>query len=335
MKKLVAFLLIAVFCLALCACGKTEEIPSENGETQKSEVVSSETQKSEAVSEKVSQTVNGGGSETSEQASFEEASSAPAVPDYIQRWYDRLEGNWFAVDKEGLVCSEYVIDGEGKITINNETYTMKLTTMESWEWASIDVLKEDGTKAYDMRIDLRDGGLVEMSFIYQDKNGDYYREDQVETVELTKDNWLNYFEPGEYVGIGFNAFNEYERMFVQPQYRLKEAYLNKLVPEISSGAIECSVKYSERNIEMIPSEKKYIWGEFVTQSTPYTYKVTERLAQITTEEKDGKYINGFGFVYASFGLYDLEEDFVGQDRYPTLEEVHRITGTLYFYTGKE
>lgn len=335
MKKLVAFLLIAVFCLALCACGKTEEISSENGETQKSEVVNSETQKSEAMSENISQTGNGGGSETSEQTSKEEASSAPAVPDYIQRWYGRLEGNWFAVDKEGLVCSEYVIDGDGKITINNETYTMKLTTLESWEWASIDVLKEDGTKAYDMRIDLRNGGLVEMSFIYQDKNGDYYREDQVEAVELTKDNWLNYFEPGEYVGIGFNAFNEYERMFVHSQYRLKEAYLNKLVPEISSGAIECSVKYSERNIEMIPSEKKYIWGEFVTQSTPYTYKVTERLAQITTEEKDGKYINGFGFVYASFGLYDLEEDFVGQDRYPTLEEVHRITGTLYFYTGKE
>ncbi|MBQ4101564.1 MAG: hypothetical protein IJC85_01615 [Oscillospiraceae bacterium] len=325
MKKSVSLLLILVFCLCFSACGKTELLSPET----------SETQKSEGVTENISQTGNGGGSEKSEPASREEVSSEPAIPDYIRRWYDRLEGNWFAVDKEGLVCSEYVINGDGKITINNETYTMKLTTQESWEWASIDVLKEDGTKAYDMRIDLRNGGLVEMSFIYQDKNGDYYREDQVEAVELTKDNWLNYFELGEFVGIGFNAFNEYERMFVQPQYRLKEAYLNKLVPEISSGAVECSVKYETRNIEMIPSEKKYIWGDFVKESTPYTYKVTERLAQITAEEKDGKYINGFGFVYASFGLYDLEEDYVGQDQCPTLEEVHRIAGTLYFYTGKE
>ncbi len=330
MKKTLALLLAAVLSISLAACGGSESTDRghQSVETNsKPQTVESSTPKEDSSTESSAKESETESSE--EESVFEEESQVEEsqTPEYIQKWIDRMAGTWFAGDETGLVCETFSVSEDAKITINGETYSVKITTQESWEWASLDLYAEDGTMTYEMRIDLEDDDRLEMSFIYQDNNGPYYREDQYDVIEITAENWLDYFEFGEYISTGTNAFGEYDGMGVYRHVCVKEAYKN-VVPELSNGAVEYSYQWVEKEIIIHPEEQSYTLGADTGSSDEDT-QISSFSAIAVAREGDAV-VHSFGFEYGGFFLAVENDSTVD---YPVFGEMLRIVGTLYLYNG--
>ncbi len=125
-------------------------------------------------------------------------------------------------------------------------------------------------------------------------------EPQYEIVEITLDNWQEYFEIVGYMTYRDNAFGEAESCYFRNELRLKEEYWSRLAANMmdDKGAIEFSYDYGKKVATIDLANRTYSFGEFTV----------ERSGTATDEfsyNNEGNYI----YVYLetdNIGSYEID-----------------------------
>ena len=150
-------------------------------------------------------------------------------------------------------------------------------------------------------------------------------EPQPVTVEITMDNWQEYFELREYVEIKKNGFGEFEKVSVY------YALVNKdgMSPECSLSDVTMEFSYTKKYVSMsVDLENGTITYGADRGKDPYG-----DYTGVTTMQSAGNYIgeyymNRYG-QYITWGGTDKLSD----DEFPVLDtfEILRIAGTFVYY----
>ena len=221
-------------------------------------------------------------------------------------------------------------DGTGEIALSGEQ-TLSIT----WEKTDEEMICNTGSKELTFKI-RANNGIVEMSY-----NDGYYvvvseqdYENTIECVELTLDNWQQYFEIKPYAEPQTDDFDEISDLMIYCTLVLKDEYANAYAG--SDGAIEtsfggqyrCPIEYNSATKEL-------------TLGTPYTeeennqagYGVSTETSTNTTKLTHYREY-GFGIGGGSGcapDTFKVEGDIAAGDAYyyETIE-VTRIQGNLYF-----
>lgn len=150
-------------------------------------------------------------------------------------------------------------------------------------------------------------------------------EPQPVTVEITMDNWQEYFELKEYVEIKKNGFGEFEKVSVY------YALVNKdgMSPECNLSDVTMEFSYTKKYVSMsVDLENGTITYGADRGKDPYG-----DYTGVTTMQSAGNYIgeyymNRYGQFVASSWTYEPSED-----QFSVLDtfEILRIAGTFVYY----
>ena len=150
-------------------------------------------------------------------------------------------------------------------------------------------------------------------------------EPQPVTVEITMDNWQEYFELKEYVEIKKNGFGEFEKVSVY------YALVNKdgMSPECNLSDVTMEFSYTKKYVSMsVDLENGTITYGADRGKDPYW-----DYTGVTTMQSAGNYIgeyymNRYGQFVASSWTYEPSED-----QFSVLDtfEILRIAGTFVYY----
>ena len=136
-----------------------------------------------------------------------------------------------------------------------------------------------------------------------------------EPIEITLDNWQDYFEVVEVPVWEENAFREIDSFNLRYEFRLKEEYYPRLNAEASNIVMEISYSYGAKPCKV----------DFEN----FTYELGERLRTATATNITDEFYDDNGKFYANpFGITSYDP--VTQEvRYYDDVEMLRIQGTLY------
>lgn len=219
-------------------------------------------------------------------------------------------------------------DGTGTIILGEQELTI------TWEKTDEEIMCNTGSKELTFKI-RANNGVVEM--IYNDgyyvvvSEQDY--NNMIEVVELTVENFNDYFDWKPYAEPRTNDFGEIEDLMMYCTVVLKDEYANKFVASI--GAVEfeyseyrCPIEYNAKTKE-------------VTLGTPFTkeeneqlgyYVSTELMTDTTKLDNYREYgIEFCGGVGCSPDTFKVNGDIVTANaEYWNIVKFSRLQGTLYF-----
>ena len=155
----------------------------------------------------------------------------------------------------------------------------------------------------------------------------YYNMADIEVVEITLDNWADYFGELERITTTKDAFGDVTTMNIYNYIVLKEARGHG-IGAISNVIVEYSCVKESRKITVDLENLTYEWGETIRTDPAATY--TFAMASQRFEETEEEY---YGFLPCiSYSRVDkFPED---QATAFTSVEILRITGTLYYVPAK-
>ena len=315
MKKIIALVIALVMCLGLTACGSSE---------------------AEELYDKYEGIIN-----DLESSEFEDA--AEKVMELYEKYNESTADEKQKLDPEAkkyadMLCSEWIVDEyaeseqpltvsfseDGKCTVGEAELQWKLR--ESYEtWAEF-TLKNGDTLLYSFTIDTSEDRV--RAVLYDHSSEEFgesiaqcFRAEDYTAIEVTVDNFDEYFELVTYTERSENSFGETTSMSVYYSYLLKESY-GKVNDEISNVAIEYS--YLEPRYELASADLDagtYELGDpapFDFEEEPYT-QTTAMRTDYNTER--------YGFSLGSTWIQaDSERVYV-----PQLSEILRLAGTVYTY----
>ena len=266
--------------------------------------------------------------------------------------YEELEavmaGTWIATEdpEEGAPASLTFAEG-GSLTIDETAYTYAFPEYyrNSYEggipeYWNVEVIDASGSKAGDLsfsHVSTRTDPEGEMSRIQLtvSMNNDYYwGYFEAEPVEITLDNWHQYFELKEIVRPSTNSFDEIEGLSWYWNLALKEEYLPAFVNNYEfaieytySGNVVKILKYdsSDGSFTIEPAGEKEIPPNYrIYESDPYTTDTTMWDAangtSLTSEWVNSDFFSQEGTV--STGYVTAATDLT----------ISRISGTIFLST---
>lgn len=165
-----------------------------------------------------------------------------------------------------IMCFSLVACGRNDNAALVEEYENRIAQLEA-ELAERDT-EIDGLVAEINRI-LAENEASEPNNTEQETTEPENTEPQYETVEITLDNWQEYFEIVGYMTYRDNAFGEAESCFFRSELRLKEEYWSRLSANMmdDKGAIEFSYDYGKKVATIDLANRTYSFGEFTAQSS--------------------------------------------------------------------
>lgn len=313
MKKILCVLLAVLTCLAFSSCGSEAELYNkykhlidklEDGNYQGaiSEIYYL-AEKSEAANADGEETEDPYITELKGLSIGEWIPSLRSVEDYGAIPFRLNEDHTFVMGEEKLswiVLNEYTDsvdydvhkDGEKiyrlSIRQDDETPRMRLSKYEEDHWYEI---------------------------------GTYYLSSDYDVVEITLDNWQEYFEHYEDVKQNRNSFNEVSSLSVYFGYRLNDAY--RVNCDLSNVAVEYSTVYRWYNGTADLDAGTYEKGVVSEHSddaeaSPRTGKLTESADY------------GYGFSYGNTNIDGPEDNAPFYDDF----EMVRIAGKIYLAKGE-
>ena len=224
-------------------------------------------------------------------------------------------------------------DGTGSVTLGDEVLELV------WERIDDDTLTINADSkelVFEMGVS---NGIVELlwqgvfSHYTMVSEQDYIN--MIEVVEITADNWQNYFEIESFVKPQTDDFNDIIDLYIGHALVLKDEYASKI------SAADCAIEYSFSGKYICPIEYKVATNE-VTFGTAYTKEEAENKGYYvdfsytaTDTEKLGSY-GEYGFEFGPmYGCY--HDSFETGEDVITAEteifgnvEITRIQGNLYF-----
>lgn len=338
MKKFLAFALVVVMCLSITACASKKEklydkyeklieaLEDEDFEGAMKEVIELYEKAEDETDDNIwgnGGIGNGDGDDGEDEVDPEVEAMKAALPG---EWIPTI----YYAEEEG--CTAFVLNEDGTTTINGEDYTWEISNMSS-SYGSINVNSGD-TKVYSLEISKYEDGSYGIN-IYEPVDeyssthiGRFYRAADYTKLEITKDNWDDYFEIIERSYVNKNDFGELTSITVDFDIVLKEKY-GKVNGELSKTVIEYSykdilVKYSA-DLED-GSYKKVGVVEGYEDSEPYTS--TANLYNISYEGDVYRY--GFDWEWFTIDVFPEDEAWINKDF-----QIIRMISEVYVYNTAE
>lgn len=333
MKKTIALLLAVMMCLSLVACN------AGNSKYAKYMTIINalEAKDYEGAVEEIYQmyledegiTEEGEGTADGEDESSE---IVTAITPEVEFWRERVPGEYIGYwHDEDVELAEITLNADGTCTVNGNAYTWDFE--KSWDGSvyycyetNANVMIYDGdTLVYQLYPSLQEQGYVSASLNAVDEEGNinwtdgrYYNSNDLMFIELTVDNWLDYFEEVEYAEMRRNSFDEITDIYIEKCYLLKEEY-GYVITDLSDVAIEYTYQAARKAITVDLESETYVWGEVTRTYDPYT----------TTSEMNGRWMyeeSCYGFCFTSNYVDEFPEDEI--DTVISLE-MNRLKGTIY------
>lgn len=232
-------------------------------------------------------------------------------------------GNWMAeVDKEDAL--DFVLYEDSTCDIAGEKLKWEVTYAKD-NYGNVEILRGE-TPIYKMSIHYRDEGCYRATMETCGNEGTisfpigvyYYHMNNITPIEITLDNWNNYFEIEETMKIRKNEFDEVSRVDIFQYLVLKEEF-GHVVDDLSDIAVEYKVKYINANFMFNVEEKTYSY----TLHNELNVKSLINGMGINVINDVRKY----GCEIASFWTDEFsKESIVVVDEF---QDVVRIQGTIY------
>lgn len=149
-------------------------------------------------------------------------------------------------------------------------------------------------------------------------------EPQYEAVEITLDNWQDYFELYAKNSFSKNAFGEFDKWHLQYYFVLKDGI--EISKDNNKVALEC--KYTEDRVQYTIDwdTQTVTYGEIFDPASQATQKVLGMEWTSISEWYTSKYVKVFG---CSLGVWDIGYNLEGTVDKVNNFEILRIEGTLY------
>ena len=347
MKKIIALLLVVLMCLSLVGCnagtakyakymGIINALEKKDYEGAMEEIYQmyledgGEDNTSDAdVSSKPGDT-----SSEDETSSVVEAEITPEV----EMWLERAPGEYMGYNYDEEAPENFVLNADKTCTIWGGDYTWDF--QKNWdgsEYYCYDtytyVYVFDGeTKVYEISLNLQEEDYI-TAYLYtvdeegytDSTDGYFFNMADLQVIELTIDNWQDYFEYVEDGEVTYDSFGDPDGAQIDTYYLLKEEY-GYVLTNLSSVAIE----YVEQNVRQMITidveELTYEWGEVTYTYDPSDPYVTEMYSQYLSDETY-RYGTNVSYTY----IDEFPEDEVYQD---INFEMTRLQGTIYCVPAK-
>lgn len=329
MKRIIALLLAALMLLTLASCGKEEEKESKKEKLYKkySDIIDCLENEDYAgaksyIDRLASDESNGGGEGEGEDegpSESEQRWSADIIGEWIPDSYGVENGNGTFSFSE----TSCIIDGERcdwrleteYITDNYATVYVSLDGVDEYQ-LSFSYSADSGVKRMSAMKKTENGEMISM-------NGSFYCLSQYTVIELTVDNYEEYFEWSERSSTGENAFGETESFSLRHYLTLKDEYMPVNV-SLSNVAVEYSYVSICHEAEVDLSAMTYkMVGEEKNRTDTQTSTTT--MGSIYHEGEADEY----GLSIGGFSLNDLTESNVGTVWYTDERQILRLQGTVY------
>ena len=327
MKRLVMLLLVAAVSLSLCACGQTDPRIEkyenyhliieclENGDYDKAIDI-----------------IEGWAGEHSEDsATISSVATEPTKPALTPEqlaWQADAVGTWIpnkTASEDGH--TGFTINPDGTCTLDGKNYTWQIGN--STETGTQITVLEGDAEAYMLRLSVNsDYGYKKASLApFADGHasnilaGSYYRNEDYTVVEITSDNWQDYFEIDEVLAAGKNAFGEFENLRSQRCFRLKDAE-SIVNAGLSSGAVE--YKYVSTCLDVAVDFENMTYTAGAARNAT-DCNDTEKLGYVTAPDNTQYYgVSIGGFVASGLDKHKLSTVWR-----PMGIEIVRVQATLY------
>lgn len=292
MKKLLCMILSLMMVLSLCACG--------TGTSDKGP---------------------GGPSGNKNNLSDTEAVAAALVGTWLPDHY--------AQEKETAEVLKF--NEDGTVEMLGATYTWKVRSASAKDSASIAFY--DGETCFNTaKYYLKEGVRNDLVFEYVQGSREqyklehlgYHKESDYQVIEITMDNYEDYFETVECVSVTEDSFGDATKITIRRGLAFNEEH-GKVNHTISQGAFEFACHTQSRyEVTADKATAEYTFGEKVYDGNPHT--------NIEDCQKLGVLDDHYGILFT----YGIISEFPTDTVYIDDEiEVTRVIGTLYVYTPAE
>lgn len=218
------------------------------------------------------------------------------------------------------VPAEILVNDNGTCIINEKEMTWQVEGTNEYDVLRLCVYEgeilqhrlaycTDSTGVVVMNLENADGGTI----------GNYLSLNYYEIIEVTTDNWMEYFEIDERASFSFNAFGDFEEFRLTYWLREKEGYA--IERRLSRIDIEVQHSLECRKLVLNLDNQTYELGEFTTNNNTLT---TQILYMYNPEFSDNP--NGYGCCIDYYTTRELENNSFG---YLNEFDVLRIQGSLY------
>ncbi len=323
MKRVISLLLVAVLCICLCACQQDKTYEKyqtiidnlENGNYQNAiDLI-------ENMAQANSEDSNTDGSGDSD------ASDVPALTPEQIAWKTKAVGTWIP-DKTASEGGHtgFTVKDDGTCVVDGKNYTWAIGNA-SENSAQLNVL--DGqTKVYLLNLSVHSGYGYNRASLYTytsehnstSTNGSYYRNEDYTVVEITNDNWQDYFEIKEVLSGKKNAFGEINEFWGHTYFQLKDGTVNSA---LSSGGTEYQYVSTCQEITVDLTNMTYTPVGEVKNTADRNNTMEWRLS---TDSNQAEY---YGVSIGSFFVYDVDKELTDTAWRPMNIEILRAMGTLY------
>lgn len=239
-------------------------------------------------------------------------------------WMDKLVGDWINDS------TRITVNSDGTCIIGETTYTVRPRLRSSSNSTVYFYLYNGTTREYELDL-AKD---FESNGVYADitlrttsgSSSNFVRASDFEVIELTVNNWLDYFEIVEVLEFRENAFGEADLLYCYRYYCLKDEYVDIIAQYLSTNI---AVEYTPVNRGYIscvvdPINRTFTKGERLRNYSETTQ--TQKMAYSYSSHSEVDYRLRFYFSSGSIskdyfenGTIDYTDDVV----------MNRIQGTLY------
>ncbi len=327
MKRILVLLIVAGLSLSLCAC-QSDLDPKYQAVIDQLE--DGNYQNAIDLIENMATLDKGENNEKNAGDAVEEDSNKqPELTQEQIAWKEKVVGNWFADDRATEAGhTGFVVKEDGTCTIDGKAYTWKMGNasptsawLEVWDGQS---------KLYGLQISINGNYGYKRASLFQytgehnstSTDGAYYCAEEYDVIEITSDNWQEYFEVKEVVATNKNAFGEVDRFFGVTYFRLKDSY-GTVNAALSFGGTEYQYVSTCQDVTVDLTNMTYtpvgdVHNTADSNSTSEWHQ--------TTDSNNTLY---YGITVGSFVVYDINKSLTDTTWRPMNIQILRAQGTLY------
>ncbi len=269
MKKFFVLTLCLLLCVCLCAC-------SDSGKYDKYSDLLELLEKGDyqAAKDKIDQIAgvqndgSNSGNVLGNQTGSNGGSQADDDQNQLAKIKNVLMGEWIGKGEQTL---RFFADGTCEVNGQSLQYTVELGTEYFFKEVCIYLGGSKETAAASMKLCVVENNAFVSAAekisddancrLLADQKGtlltadQYYDMDHMQRVEITADNWEQYFELKEIASVFKNGFGEIDRFEVRFYFQVKESYRNRVYSTLSSGTVGTMQKTSMASCTITDMEK--------------------------------------------------------------------------------
>lgn len=265
----------------------------------------------------------------------------PVVPDIeneieiapeVAYWTERIAGEYIGCYFEVGELERLVLNTDKTCTVGGKNYTWefrKHATKPKYlcdeEGASLDVYDGD-TVVYEMYTSVSPIGFFSLTvdnLTDATPSGLFYNTNEFDVVELTTDNWLDYFEYVEYVKPYRNDSGEVDVLDIHSIYRPKKEYIYTTIGYFPNVRIDYTYYQAQQKYTVDRETCTYEWGEVISKDGPRKGWMEEM--DLLSVERDW---DSYGIRLSSARIEKFPEDKVSRE---IDFQMNSISGVIALY----